>query len=240
MTLPVVKMVWLDNPPVNAVTFAMLDEIERAIGEVGESTRALVLRGRGERAFSAGADVTDFAGGDPGLAAAIPRTAAAIENAPVPVLAAIQGFCLGGGLELALACDLRFCTEDSKFAFPEIRLGLIPGGGGTQRVQRLIGPGRAKSMLMSGDQVPAPKAQLWGLVEYVVDTLDEGVEQFGGGLASLSPFAMRELRQLLRDTRDAPSYERELEAFTRCLRSGDGREGVAAFLEKREPRWSGS
>ena len=240
MALPVVEVVWLDNPPVNAVTFAMLDEIERAIGEVGESTRALVLRGRGERAFSAGADVTDFAGGDPGLAAAIQRTADAIENAPVPVLAAIQGFCLGGGLELALACDLRFCTEDSKFAFPEIRLGLIPGGGGTQRVQRLIGPGRAKSMLMSGDQVPAPKAQLWGLVEYVVDTLDEGVEQFGGGLASLSPFAMRELRQLLRDTRDAPSYERELEAFTRCLRSGDGREGVAAFLEKREPRWSGS
>ena len=112
----------------------------------------------------------------------------------MPVLAAIQGFCLGGGLELALACDLRFCTEDSKFGFPEIRLGLIPGGGGTQRVQRLIGPGRAKSMLMSGDQVPAPKAQLWGLVEYVVDTLDEGIEQFGGGLASLSPFAMRELR----------------------------------------------
>ena len=94
-------------------------------------------------------------------------------------------------------------------------------------------------MLMSGDQVPAPKAQLWGLVEYVVDTLDEGIEQFGGGLASLSPFAMRELRQLLRDTRDAPSYERELEAFTRCLQAGDGREGVAAFLEKREPAGCG-
>jgi enoyl-CoA hydratase/3-hydroxyacyl-CoA dehydrogenase len=239
MAVPVVKVVWLDNPPVNAVTHEMLETIERAIGEAGDSTRALVLRGRGERAFSAGADVTDFATGDPGLAAAIQRTADAIENAPVPVLAAVQGFCLGGGLELALACDLRFCTEDSKFGFPEIRLGLIPGGGGTQRAVRVIGPGRARSMLMSGDQVPAPKAQLWGLVEYVVDTLDEGVEQFGGGLASLSPFAMSELRQLLRDTRDAPSYERELEAFTRCLRSADGREGVAAFLEKREPRWAG-
>jgi enoyl-CoA hydratase/carnithine racemase len=155
------------------------------------------------------------------------------------VLAAIQGYCLGGGLELALACDMRFCTEDSKFGFPEIRLGLIPGGGGTQRAPRLIGPGRAMSMMMSGDQVPAPKAQLWGLVEYVVDTLDEGVEQFGGGLSSLSPNALRELRQLLRDTRDAPDYRRELEAFTRCLASDDGREGIAAFLEKREPRWSG-
>ena len=240
MALPVVKVVWLDNPPVNAITSEMLGTIERAIDELGETTRVLVLRGRGERAFSAGADVTDFTSGEPTLAAEIQRIAGRIESAPVPVLAAIQGFCLGGGLELALACDLRFCTEDSKFGFPEIRLGLIPGGGGTQRATRLIGPGRAKSMLMSGDQVPAPKAQLWGLVEYVVDTLDEGVEQFGGGLASLSPFAMRELRTLLRGTRDAPSFEAELAAFTRCLRSDDGREGVAAFLEKREPRWTGT
>src|SRR4051812_3017191 len=231
-------MVWLDTPPVNAVTHAMLESIDAAVAEPGESTRVLILRGRGERAFSVGADVTEFRDGDVSLAAAIQRTAAAIESAPVPVLAAIQGYCLGGGLELALACDMRFCTEDSKFGFPEIRLGLIPGGGGTQRAPRLIGPGRAKSMMMSGDQVPAPKAQLWGLVEYVVDTLDEGIEQLGGGMSSLSPFALRALRQLLRETRDAPDYERELDAFTRCLQSGDGAEGVAAFLEKREPRWS--
>jgi enoyl-CoA hydratase/3-hydroxyacyl-CoA dehydrogenase len=238
VAVPVVKVVWLDNPPVNAITPEMLETIERAIGEAGGSTRVLVLRGRGERAFSVGADVTAFTDGDPSFAAAIQRTAAAIESSPVPVLAAIQGYCLGGGLELALACDLRFCTEDSKFGFPEIRLGLIPGGGGTQRAARLVGPGRAKSMLMSGDQVPAPKAQLWGLVEYVVDTLDEGVEQFGGGLSSLSPNAMRELRALLRETRDRPSFEKELEAFARCLAHHDGREGVAAFLEKREPQWS--
>src|SRR5262245_41593433 len=111
MALPIVKVVWLDNPPVNAVNLAMLETIEQAIEEAGDSTRVLVLRGRGERAFSVGADVTDFTSGDPGLAAAIQRTAAAIEDAPVPVLAAIQGYCLGGGLELALACDLRFCTE---------------------------------------------------------------------------------------------------------------------------------
>ena len=155
------------------------------------------------------------------------------------MLAAIQGFCLGGGLELALACDLRFCTEDSKFGFPEIRLGLIPGGGGTQRAPRLVGAARAASMLLLGDQVPAPKAQLWGLIDFVVDSLDEGVEIYGGGLAAQSPQALRELRQLLRETRGAPDYERELESFTRLLQSADGREGVAAFLEKREPRWSG-
>jgi enoyl-CoA hydratase/3-hydroxyacyl-CoA dehydrogenase len=239
MAVPVVKVIWLDNPPVNAITTEMLEHLEGTLAGLAENVGVVILRGRGERAFSVGADVTDFTEGSPRLAAAIQRTAAVIENAPVPVLAAIQGYCLGGGLELALACDMRFCTEDSKFGFPEIRLGLIPGGGGTQRAPRLIGPGRTLSMMMSGDQVPAPKAQLWGLVEYVVDTLDEGVEQFGGGLASLSPHALRELRHLLRDTRDAPDYERELEAFARCLASDDGREGIAAFLEKREPRWSG-
>ena len=232
-----VSTVWLDNPPVTAVNLEMLATIERALAGLDEAVRVVVLRGRGERAFSAGADVTDLAGGDAGLAEAIQRTADAIEVSPVPVLAAIRGFCLGGGLELALACDLRFCTEDSKFGFPEIRLGLVPGGGGTQRAPRLIGPGRARSMFMSGDQVPAPKAQLWGLVEFIVDDLDEGVEQFAAGIAAQSPAAVRELRALLRDTRDVPSYERELEAFRRLL-AGDGREGIAAFLEKREPLWS--
>jgi enoyl-CoA hydratase / 3-hydroxyacyl-CoA dehydrogenase len=239
MTPPVVKVVWLDNPPVNAVNFAMLQTIERTLAELDEAVCVVVLRGRGDRAFSAGADVTDLADGDPGLAAAIQRTATTIENAPVPVVAAIHGFCLGGGLELALACDLRFATEDARFGFPEIRLGLIPGGGGTQRAQRLIGLGRARSMLMSGDQIPAVKAQVWGLVEFVVETLDEGIEQYAGGLATQSPRALRELRQLLRETRDRPDYELELAAFTRCLHSADGREGVAAFLEKREPRWAG-
>ena len=238
MAVPVVKVVWLDNPPVNALTRELVESVERAVTEVEEPTRVLVLRGRGDRAFSVGADVTNLASGDPALAAGIQRTADAIANAPVPVVAAIQGYCLGGGLELALACDLRFATEDSKYGFPEIRLGLIPGGGGTQRAPRLLGPARAGSMLLLGDQVPAPKAQLWGLIDFVVDSLDEGIEIYGGGLASTSPHALRELRQLLRETRERPSYTRELEVFTRCLQSGDGREGIAAFLEKREPRWS--
>jgi methylglutaconyl-CoA hydratase len=92
-------------------------------------------------------------------------------------------------------------------------------------------------MLLTGEQIPAVKAQVWGLVEFVVGTLDEGVDQYAGALAAQSPNALRELRRLLRETRGEPSYERELEAFTRCLASDDGREGVAAFLEKREPRW---
>jgi enoyl-CoA hydratase/carnithine racemase len=234
-----VRTIWLDNPPVNAISPEMLETIESGLSADG-GTRVVVLRGRGERAFSVGADVRDFAAGTPRLAAAIQHTADAIEASPVPVVAAIHGYCLGGGLELALACDLRIATEDAKLGFPEIRLGLIPGGGGSQRAPRLIGFGRAKSMMMSGDQIPAVKAQVWGLVEFVVESLDEGVEQFAGGIASQSPAALRELRQLLRETAGgAPDYARELAAFERLLAT-EGREGVAAFLEKRPPQWGGA
>jgi enoyl-CoA hydratase/3-hydroxyacyl-CoA dehydrogenase len=234
-----IRTVWLDNPPVNAVNAAMLETIERGITDLDDETRVVVLRGRGDRAFSAGGDIRAFASGDGSLAAAIQRTADLIETAAVPVLAAIHGYCLGGGLEIALACDLRFATEDARLGFPEIRLGLIPGGGGTQRAQRLVGAGRAKSMLMSGDQIPAVKAQVWGLVEFVVESLDEGIEQYAGGLATVSPYTLRELRQLLRETRDAPSDAAELATFMRCLESADGREGMAAFLERRPPEWVG-
>ncbi len=237
MSSDTVRTVWLDNPPVNAIDDAMLATIAGAIDGLDETTRVLVLRGRGERAFSVGADVREFVGGDGRLAAAIQQTAGLIEASPVPVVAAIQGFCLGGGLELALACDLRIATEDSSLGFPEVRLGLMPGGGGTQRAPRLIGPGRARWMVLSGDRIPAIKAQVWGLVEFIVESLDEGVEQLAGTLAAQSPATLREIRRLLDETRDERSDERELEAFLQCLASDDGREGVAAFLEGRPPSW---
>ena len=239
MSAESVRTVWLDNPPVNAVNLAMLETIRAEIRDLDDATRVLVLMGRGDRAFSAGADVRDLADGDPTLAAGIQETARLIESAPVPVVAAIHGFCLGGGLELALACDLRIATEAAQLGFPEVRLGLMPGGGGTQRAGRLIGPGRAKSMILTGERIPAVKAQVWGLVEFVVESLDEGVEQFAGGLASLSPHALREIKQLLLDTRDERSDELETAAFLRCLASEDGREGIAAFLEGRTPTWVG-
>jgi len=235
-----VRTVWLDNPPVNAINGAIVDMISRAVtDELDDATRVIVLRGRGDRAFSAGADIADFGRGEGGGAGALQRAADAIEAAPVPVVAAIHGFCLGGGLEVALACDLRIATEDAQLGFPEVRLGLMPGGGGTQRAPRLVGPGRAKWMIMSGDRIPAIKAQVWGLVEFVVDDLEEGIEQYTGSLAALSPHALREIKTLLRETRETPDYDAELATFARCLESEDGKEGVAAFLEKREPRWVG-
>ena len=156
----------------------------------------------------------------------------------MPVVAAIHGFCLGGGLELALACDVRVAQADARLGFPEVRLGLLPGGGGTQRAPRLVGAGRAAWLLMSGEPIPARQAEAWGLVDLVVDDLEAGIEHVAGTLDAQSPNALREIKRLLRETRDRRDDAAEVAAFARCLASDDGQEGVAAFLEKRAPRWS--
>jgi enoyl-CoA hydratase len=233
-----ITTVWLDNPPVNAFGPAIAKAIMSALDALEEATRVVVLRGKGDRAFSAGADIAGFQDSDGG-ARTIQQLADRIEAAPIPVVAAIHGYCLGGGLELALACDLRVAHRDAQLGFPEVKLGLLPGGGGTQRAPRLIGPGRAAWLVMSGERIPAEQAERWGLVELVVDDLDAGIEQVAGKLAQQSPNALREIKQLLHVTRDQRSDELESQAFARCVASDDGQEGVAAFLEKREPRWTG-
>ena len=233
-----IKTVWLDNPPVNAVNPAIVETIRGALEQLDAATRVVVLRGRGERAFSAGADIAGFQG-SVGPPADLQPLADLIESAPVPVVAAIHGYCLGGGLEIALACDIRIAEAGAQLGFPEVKLGLLPGGGGTQRAPRLIGPGRAAWLVMSGERLSAAQSEAWGLVEFVVDDLDAGIERVAGTLAAQSPNALREIKQLLRATRDARSDAVELEAFVRCLESEDGLEGVAAFLEKREPSWTG-
>ena len=233
-----ITTVWLDNPPVNAVGAAIANAITSALDALDEATRVVVLRGKGDRAFSAGADIAGFKDSDGG-ARSIQQLADRIEAAPIPVVAAIHGYCLGGGLELALACDLRIAERDAQLGFPEVNLGLLPGGGGTQRAPRLIGPGRTAWLVMSGDRIPAEQAERWGLVELVVDDLDAGIDQVAGKLAQQSPHTLREIKQLLLATRDQRSDELESQAFARCLVSENGSEGVAAFLEKREPRWTG-
>ena len=235
-----IKTVWLDNPPVNAVNRVIIDTLWTELEELGNDVRAVVLRGRGDRAFSAGADIAGFQGeGDAsGRPAGIQPVADLIESTPVPVVAAIHGYCLGGGLEIALACDLRIAHADAQLGFPEVNLGLLPGGGGTQRAPRLTSPGRARWLIMSGERIPAPTAAAWGLVEFVVDDLEEGIARYVEPLAKQSPHALRQIKSLLHDTRDARDDEREVEAFVACLQSEDGQEGVAAFLEKRPPRWS--
>jgi enoyl-CoA hydratase/carnithine racemase len=237
----VIKTVWLDNPPVNAINGGIIETLWSELETLDDDVRAVVLRGRGEKAFSAGADIGGFVGGgsDSDRPAGIQPAADMIERVPVPVVAAIHGFCLGGGLEVALACDLRIAHRDAQLGFPEVNLGLLPGGGGTQRAPRLISPGRARWLIMSGERIDAATAARWGLVEFVVDDLEEGIARYVEPLAKQSPHAIGQIKQLLRETRDARDDEREVEAFAACLQSEDGQEGVAAFLEKREARWTG-
>jgi enoyl-CoA hydratase/carnithine racemase len=246
-----VALVTIDNPPLNALSAALLEELEAEVEtlDADDDVRAIVLRGGGERAFVAGADIKEFPGlrevaEEGGSARGIQRVGHRIDAARTPFVAAIRGFCLGGGLELALCCDIRVCADDATLGQPEIKLGLIPGGGGTQRLPRLVGHGRAMYLNLTGDFVDAETAYAWGLVERVVpvDDLVEMALAVAGRIAAQSPYAVAALRELARTTRDLPLEEglrREADAFVRCLRSEDGAEGVAAFIEKRSARFTG-
>ena len=179
-----------------------------------------------------------------GSARGIQRLGHRMDGCDTPFVAAIHGYCLGGGLELAMCCDVRVCADDATLGQPEIQLGLIPGGGGTQRLPRLVGHGRAMFLNLTGDFIDAGTAYAWGLVERVVPTaeLEEVALALAGRIASRSPHAVAVLRELARTTRDLPLGEglrREADGFVRCLRSEDGAEGVAAFIEKRPPVFSG-
>jgi enoyl-CoA hydratase/3-hydroxyacyl-CoA dehydrogenase len=236
-----IRTVWLDNPPVNAVNSGILETLWDAFENLADDVNAVVLRGKGDRAFSAGADISGFVGGsgEGDRPAGIQPVADLIEAAPVPVVAAIHGYCLGGGLEIALACDFRVATRDAQLGFPEVNLGLLPGGGGTQRAPRLISRGRAAWLTYSGERIPAETAEAWGLVEFVVDDLEAGIAQYVEPLDKQSPHALRQIKALFHDTRDERSDDREVQAFAACLNSEDGQEGVAAFLEKRQANWTG-
>ncbi len=247
-----VALVTLDNPPVNALSARLLEELESELEglDADDGVRAIVLHGAGDKAFVAGADIKEFpalrqstAGN--GSPRGIQRVGNRMEAMRTPTVAAIHGFCLGGGLELALSCDLRVATEDAQLGQPEIKLGLIPGGGGTQRLSRLVGHGRALLLNMTGDPISGQQAYEWGLVERVAPSGQhlEAARELAGVLAERSPHALAVLKELARETRDLPLGDglgREAMAFLRCLASEDGAEGVAAFIEKRPPRWTGS
>ncbi len=221
---------------------AILDELR-----ADDSVRVVVITGAGDKAFIAGADIAEFAG----------RTAIsqreimlerglfnAVDTFPKPIIAMVNGYCLGGGCEVALACDIRVASEIASFGQPEINLGIIPGGGGTQRLPRLVGEGKAMEMILTGEIIDAQTAFNLGLVNHVVpaDQLEIKTMEIANRIAEKSPIALRLAKEAIKLASRSNLDEglrREVDLFALCFSSADKAEGVAAFLEKRKPEFKG-
>jgi enoyl-CoA hydratase len=209
--------------------------------------RVVVIKGAGEKAFVAGADISEFAG----QTAASQRDTMnatslfnSLDSFPKPVIAMINGFCLGGGNELAMACDLRIASDKSRFGQPEINLGIIPGGGGTQRLTNLIGESKAMELILTGDMIDATKALELGLVNnvYSAEELETKTLELAGKIAEKSPIALqlaKEAVKLASKSNLDEGLRREVDLFAVCFSTADKEEGVRAFLEKRKPVFTG-
>jgi enoyl-CoA hydratase/3-hydroxyacyl-CoA dehydrogenase len=230
----------------NAINSDMRAELPRVFTELryNEDVRVIVIKGEGGRAFSAGADITEFVGGKPYQFVELGEFFRAPELCPKPVIAAIDGFALGGGLELALACDFRLASKRSEVGQPEIFLGLIPGGGGTQRLTRLVGLSRAKELVMIGDRISAEKAAQYGLLDHVYENekFEGDVKIFAEKLAGGPPIAIRLAKQIMNAGSESPleaALLMEREAFGILFATEDMMEGVNSFLMKKKPEFKG-
>jgi enoyl-CoA hydratase len=244
-----VATVTIDRPDaLNALDVATLTELRDRLREVagdGE-VRAVVLTGAGEKAFVAGADIKYMSGLEPGQAkgwGALGHEAGRLlETMPKPTIAAINGFALGGGCELALACDLRFASARAKLGQPEINLGIVPGWGGTQRLARICGLGVAKELVYTGRTIDAEEALRIGLVNAVADPVLERALETARELATKSPVALSLAKRLCNLTLGidhAGGLETEASEFGALFASEDAREGLTAFVEKRAPNFVG-
>ena len=242
-----VATIWIDRQAkMNAMTVAMRNEFPGIFQrlDADHEVRVIAVRGAGGKAFSAGGDVAEFLSLAPADLEQWGDTLTWAERCRKPVIAAIDGYTMGAGLELALACDIRIATLRSEFAFPEVRLGMIPGSGGTQRALRLIGMSRAKLFMMTGQRVTAERAEAWGLISQAVpdDKLDGAVGAIAHELAERPPLALRTLKLVLNRGADASletALELERKAYAWLRSTHDYEEGVKAFLEKRPPSFTG-
>jgi len=230
------------NSKVHLEGVQILDELKS-----DSEIRVLVIRGAGEKAFVAGADISEFADTTPVEQRDVMNSRSlftVLETFPKPVIAMINGFCLGGGNELAMACDLRVASDKSRFGQPEINLGIICGGGGTQRLTRLIGESKAMEIILTGDMIDAQTALNYGLVNYIysAEELEARTMELAGKIAEKSPIALQMSKEAVKFASRSNLDEglrREIDLFAICFSTEDKREGVSAFLEKRKPIFKG-
>jgi enoyl-CoA hydratase/carnithine racemase len=240
----------LQNPPLNLVTVEMTRRLDQALAEVESDpdVRCVIVTGTGDRAFCAGSDVKEFEAlqgrvgeGKLLLEKAVYRRLARL---PVPTIAALQADALGGGLELALCCDLRVADERAKLGLPEVRLGVMPGSGGTQRLPRIVGMAKAKELILTGEIIDAGEAARIGLVNRVATAGGSlaTAKDLAETIATRGPVAVREAKAAIDLAADMPLDEglaRELDASERVFASDDMLEGARAFFEKRSPKFNG-
>jgi enoyl-CoA hydratase len=248
---PPLAVVTLDRPKVlNALSAATLDELAIAFRSLAEdpAIRVILLTGAGDRAFAAGADIRELSALAPSEAEAFSLRGQAvlrfIETCGKPIIACIRGFALGGGCELALACTLRLAAEDAHLGQPEVKLGIIAGYGGTQRLARLVGRAAALRLLLTGVQIDAKTALRIGLVDEVVPAAEllPRAEALAHEIAVNAPLAVAATLRAVDEGLDLPlaaAFAREAALFTQLSASADMAEGTAAFLEKRVPVWQG-
>ena len=234
----------------NAMSSKMKDEIVAALAELdrNDAVRVLVFTGSGDKAFVAGADITEFKGRtalDQWDLYRQPFLYDAVDRFSKPAIAMINGYCLGGGCELALACDIRTASDRAQIGQPEVNIGILPGGGGSQRLPRLVGLGKAMELILTGDRIPAAEALRIGLVDEVFphDQLESKTLEIANRIAEKSPVAVRLAKQAVKASvrmglEEGLRYEQSL--FSLIFTTHDKEEGVRAFLEKRPPKWTGT
>lgn len=246
-----VAVVYLNRPPYNPLNWQLFEELSRVMEglEQDRQVRAVVMTGKGDRAFAAGADIKDMMHLTPLEILEkneMCRAAfAKMERLSKPIIAAVNGLALGGGAELALACDLRICSETAKFGFPEINLGIIPGAGGTQRFQRLVGQSAAKELLFFGEMIDAERAYQIGLVNKVVPLAEllDLAKEWAAKLAQKPVMAMRMMKTAVNTGAKVDldsALDIEGACFGNAFASEDRKEGMQSFVEKRKPNFVGA
>lgn len=265
-----IAVIYMNNPPMNVLCTDLLEGLDSALESIeeDEDIRAVVLTGRG-RAFVAGADIKEMRDMNPegawNFSELGQRVISRLEEMPIPVIAAVNGFALGGGTEVTLACDIRIASEAAKFGQPEVNLAVIPGFGGTQRLARCIGPGKAKELIYTGDIIGADEALKIGLIQKLVGgyELDEKGElvkdekgrpiqdngpvmaaamEMAAKIAEKGPIAIANAKIAINEGLDYPIYEGldlEAELFSELFETKDQKEGMDAFIEKRKPEFTG-